>query len=142
MKSNSFICAECGEKVHLTHLSRYSMSLVGTASRLTALEALEDDGKVCTRCSLHLDESLPESSWQIRPGRTDIERFEFSGLVLVTVVESTMPVIKDKDRFADHKHEPTSGRLLLRWLLGNCSERTEHEGVLAWKARDDVHSHS
>ena len=75
----TFECADCGEIVTLSSLSRGSVKRAGSTTRSQALMVLDPAEQVCQFCEDDESDSESYDAEHFR-GRTDVERFEFSGL--------------------------------------------------------------
>lgn len=76
----TFKCAECGEVLAVRNLSRQSRKDAETSIPEAALAILDPDLLLCKPCGDGIEED--EAAWQSRPGRSDRERFELSGLTI------------------------------------------------------------
>jgi hypothetical protein len=83
-KTRTFECADCEGRFPLTRLSDASLRQSGSLTRLVAFFALPADQLVCDACAdewveMDGDEYYLDGAYV---GRTDRERFEFSGIMI------------------------------------------------------------
>jgi hypothetical protein len=75
---NVFECSLCGEVRPIRELSRDALHRAGTTNRTQAVMVLDPSELVCQQCQDDDDEYDAEYFH----GRTDVERFELSGITL------------------------------------------------------------